>query len=144
MAWHALPRILLHRSNELMNSLCIFHDPVAKFRCDQNSEHFKILVHNMARSHDGFTHTLCQFTTSLCTGMTGVMQMGATESCKCQPCFTITQSVQILKWPHTYVYTFIFISFIFFLDFYPESQYSLASKFWLSYGPGQLVYIYVK
>ena len=43
----------------------------------------------MARGHDRFTHTSRQFTTSLRTGTTRVVPMGATESCKCQPCFSL-------------------------------------------------------
>ena len=42
---------------------------------------------DMARSHDGFTHTSRQFTTSLRTGTTRVVPMRATKSCKCQPGF---------------------------------------------------------
>ena len=38
----------------------------------------------MLRSHDMFTHTSRQFTTSLRTGSTSVVPMRATESGKCQ------------------------------------------------------------
>ena len=57
----------------------------AKF---QNS--FQNSCPDMARSHDWFTHTSRQFTTSLRTGTTRVVPMRATESGKCQPCFTHT------------------------------------------------------
>ena len=52
----------------------------------------------MARSHDGFTHTSRQFTTSLRTGTTQVVPMRGTESGKCQPCLRQHSLEEVEQW----------------------------------------------
>ena len=86
--WHASSRIVPTSSRRVQEQFAHSSRPSReilswpKFWTFQNSRP------DMARSHDGFTHTSRQFTTSLRTGTTRVVPMRATESCKCQPCFT--------------------------------------------------------
>jgi hypothetical protein len=84
LAWRTLALILPHRPDYFMNSLHIVNDQVATFCCDQNFDHFKILVPTW--------HTV---TTGLCTrqvfALAGVVPIRATNSCKCQPCLRVLQ-----------------------------------------------------
>ena len=56
--------------------ICITEQALPKFLTFQNYHP------DMARSHDGFMHTSLQFMTGLHTGMTRLMPMRVTKSCK--------------------------------------------------------------